>query len=220
MARRKKLYKALKIVGLVLLVIALAAGVLVGVDYLNFKSGNRSILFGTIDNYNRGQTLKFDNFDLKVNSVVLKKYPMPPSPAQTNCDVYSSFDANGKFNLNLSMIKYNCQSQLGYYQDEVSHSKTKNELIVEFQYSTITDKPTNLLDYKVKLIANTALDDYANPSKKCTGIAPNHAFLRGYTEKECLAKDIDKGYSGPLALSVVKNGKEKIISLSVPSSPK
>ena len=213
MARKhtSKLSNVFKIAGLVLVGIVVIAGILIGVDYRNYSVGNRSVLFGTLDKYKSSQTLKFTDLDLKVNSVSLKTYTKPTAPTQTDCSTISS-SGIGFWS---SLDKFRCEHANSNYLVDSEHYNKKKELLVEFQYMNISDNPINLLDYKVKLIANTVLDDYGSPSKECTGMAKNSSFLKGYTEKECLVKDVGKDYKGPLALSVTHNGREKIINLSI-----
>jgi hypothetical protein len=210
MTRKAKFKRTLKIIGLVLLVIIVIAGIFVGLDYKTYKDGSRSMFFGTLDRYMQNQTLKFGNLNMKVNSVALKAYPLPTPPP--DCSKLTPQIANG------GRIAWNvadCQFSQGLYLKDVAHAKSKNELIVTIQYSNVADQALNLSDFKLNLTADTTLDSNDNDSSPCSGM--RHAqFLKGYTETECISMDIDKGYSGPLALSVARGGKEKDISLTVP----
>jgi hypothetical protein len=214
-----RLRRFLIITVLLILAAVLIVGILVGFDYLNYKSGNRTVLFGTLDGYSRSQTLRYGNLDLKVNSVMLNSYP-EPTLSLRNCDGLSTVQSVGRlftWSPYSQCVDMN-SANTDYYNTEKSHHNSKNEISVQFEYSNISDKPINLSDYKVKLVANTALGDYSSPLKSCSGMASNNSFLKGYVEKECLVKDLDKGYNGPLAFSVTKGGKEKIINLSIPNS--
>jgi len=214
MKHNKKLHKTLKIISIALSLIILIVILITGIDYTYYKLGNRSFIFNTLDNYRQDQILKFGNLDLKVNEVILKAYPEPTAPIQTDCSLISESTEEGFWN---GLSKYRCEYALSKYPEDFSHYKAKSELIVEFEYSNISDQPINLADYSVKLIANTSLEIYGSPVTKCTGMS-KLVFLNGYTEKECLSMDIDKGYNGPLALSVTRGGKEKIINLTIPET--
>lgn len=219
----------IKIIGFLLVAIIIASGLIISFDYLNYRNGNRSMLFGTLDAYSQEQTLKLDKLDFKVNDVSLnnisKPTVVPTAPVQTDCsNVTRSFikDTNTGLLFSpytrctwaLSSYEYD----LAQYNEQLKRANDKLELIVEFQYTNISTKPANLKDYSVKLIANTTLGEYSEGSKACTGIAKNESFLSNYVEKECLLRTVDKGYSGPLAFSVTKNGKEKIINLKIPTN--
>lgn len=206
----------------VVLLSLLLVGLLVGADYLNYKNGNRSQFFGTLDVYSKGQTAKFDNLDLKVESVLLKKYPAPTikpsSPTTKDCSGLSKESASGglinsPFGIcTTALIDY--ESGLRTYNDKLSHSESKNELTVTFQYLNVYEKPINLSDYEIKIIANTTLVKYEEPISKCNGMSGS-AFLKGHPTTECISVDIDKNYNGPLVLSIKKAGKEKIINLEL-----
>jgi hypothetical protein len=209
--KHASIHKLLKIILAVVITVAVIVGIVIGFDYINYTNGNRSMFFGTLDRYKQNQTLKFGSLNLKVDSVALKAYPLPTPPP--DCSKLTPQIANG------GRIAWNvadCQFSQGLYLKNVAHAKSKNELIVTIQYSNVADQALNLSDFKLNLTADTTLDSNDNDSSPCSGMRQAQ-FLKGYTETECISMDIDKGYSGPLALSVARGGKEKDISLAVPT---
>jgi hypothetical protein len=227
MADKKKSHKLFKKLGLVLLAMIVICGVLVGVDYINYKDGNRSHLFGTLDNYKQNQTLKFGDLDLKVTSVSLKPYSNPTAPSVTNCDALSNSDPNPLIGVSGAVIndpyfspRGICQSHLSEYNDALSYIKSNKSLVVTFNYNNVSNRTLNLSHYKAKIIINTpaavspnSTIDGLRPS--CSGL-PDSQLLNGSIQQACLAEDISNKYHEPLVLSVTSQGKEKDISISLP----
>jgi hypothetical protein len=198
----------LRITLIVLLLIVIAGFIFVGLEYKNYKSGNRSLWFGTLNNYQQNQTLKFGNLNLKATSVSLKPYPAPTVNPPTSClavepsgsiiDDEASLDAN-----------YACtQSQNTYSYDMLLH-KQDNALVVQYTYSNVGNLPLNVGTYKISLLANTSINDDYNCS------APGSSLLKGSSENDCLSGDISKTYKGPLSLIVSQGKEEKEISLKL-----
>lgn len=214
-----------------LIVVAGVAIALLILEFARFNLGENSILYGTKDHYSRNQTLRFTSgLNVKVNDIKLRSYKEPEKPVYSQRDCVPPSDSVRRIYSRIysRMVDYCDQMynedlifyehSLKIYNDELNHFQNKNELTVYFEYYNSRNNPINLNDYKIELVANTALGDFDNPVTKCTGLSHNSSFLKGYVEKECISKDIDKGYRGPLALSVTHSGKTKIINLSIPDS--
>lgn len=216
MIHKAKFHGTLKIIVIILLVIVIIAGLIIGFDYKTYKDGNRSYLFGTLNSYNQNQTLRFGDLDLKVSNVELKLYPKPTKPIQSDCSgLVDRMTIRGEQVETPTVAQYACEQELIKYPIVLSHYESKNELTIKFEYSNIADQPLNLTDFKIKAIANTSLDPYISPVTACSGMR-QAVFLKGNTETECISMDVDKGYTGPLALSVTRDGKEKNIQLAIP----
>lgn len=217
-ARRKRV----KYILIVFFIAAITSGIFLSVDYSSYMLGNRSQLFGTLDNYNQNQTLEFDSLNLKVTKLTTNAYPAPSPPARTDCTelfvhqpslipgVIPFFDGGEVYS--------KCQQKLGDYNRTLQHYKDDNNLIVNYSYANVASKPLDLANYKINLIANTPLGQLANLNydefrKPCDDF-PTSTLLKSNPLEGCITSDIPKSYRGPLVLSVTRNGHQKVINLN------
>ncbi|HVC36512.1 MAG TPA: hypothetical protein VNE40_03690 [Candidatus Dormibacteraeota bacterium] len=213
MADKKKSYKLIKIITLSLLGLMIIFVAIIGLNYNSYKDGNRSVLFGTLDNYTQSQTLKFGNLNLKVSSVTLKPYPKPDNIPTENCDSLKTPRSTQNYLDPYGTAYYDCENTLNDYQNAVNNYLHTNQLTIHYTYSNISNVPMNFSDYKLTMALNT---DQGSNYVSCN--PPSYQILKGENETDCLSTDISNTYHGPLSL-IVKNGnKEKIITLSLPAT--
>jgi hypothetical protein len=205
MSNDKKHLTFTKVALIIVACVILIGVALVGVDYKSYKKGDRSHLFGTLNTYKQTQTLKFGNLNLKVTEATIKPYPQPTPPAQTRCN-------NPVLGSSTFIADFDCQSHLSNYQNQLTRYHNKHNLVVTFSYSNISVQPISLAKYRAKILANTILTTQPN---NCSGL-PSPELLKGSPQSGCFSMDIDKGYRGPLTLSITSNGIEKDINPITP----
>jgi hypothetical protein len=200
----------------ILLAALLIGGILVLFEHQVYVNGNQSLLFGTRNTYTKNQTLHFNNLDLKISSVIVKSYPKPTPAKSADCQSLFIKGAWNGFPYGGSAYSI-CESNIQYANKVESHYQSKDNLTISFTYNNVSDRPLNLKDYTVKIVANTSLADdpdiiYDGLRPNCSGL-PSTEILKGNHQTTCLTMDIDKGYHGPLTLSVTSHGQEKDINL-------
>jgi hypothetical protein len=207
MAKRSN--KLIKFSGLVILVVAVLFGIFCGIEYLIYRDGNRAVFFGALDHYSQKQTLKFGSLDLKVTSVTLKSFPVPTPPAQTDCSALKPQDTSDLSELNNTFQYFDCTGNLNIYQNSLSQYQNSNALVVNYQYSKVSNTPINMSDFQLKLIANVPLDDQGCDT-------PSGLLVKGSKLTACKSSGISKKYTEPLSLIVLHGKQEKTISINLP----
>lgn len=202
------------------LVVVLGFGGFVGVDYLRYKNGSRSLYFGTLDSYSQGQILRFDALDVRVTQTVGETYSPPSSyeiashnAFKQECEKEPAYitDSTGKYVKNPAS-PWACSFTFGgdsvdRYNDFFQYEKN---IKVEFSYQNTSDKPLNIGGYSFTLAANTVQRN----NSKCD--MQNGNLLAGPPVYGCVYTDIDKNYNGPLSLLVQHDWKTKSITVAVP----
>lgn len=181
------------IVGLTIL--AMIAGVVIVSNYFNYKHGNRSHLFGTLDTYSQNQTLKFDDFDIWVSEV-------------------ERWDFCGKniadFDPKAYQVVINPNDLFSTNNPPVWPNGPRKNLAIHFFYKNTATKVVSLNPYYFKPVANTQIFEKDRHIR-------SGDMLPGSVTYANISFSMAKDYQGPLRLVVTKGSKKKSIELNIPT---
>ncbi len=207
---RKLTYKKLVVFLSLCSIVVIVGGVLVGLDYLNYKHGSQSHLFATLDTYQQNQTLHLYNLDLKVTSVKVTPYDEAKLVADeqrcidNNSHYKSIFNSSFIDNLNNTSL---C-TRHGPENDASAFAQKYKRIEVGFYYQNLSDQPIEFNEHNFQLLANTGLYN----EWKCS--PQSEQAIKGSGLGACVQEDISKAYSGPLNLEIKLYGKTKRIVIN------
>ncbi len=185
-ARSHKLLKQILFIPSLLIIVL---GILASFDFLDYKHGNRSHLFGTLDTYTQNQTLKFSDFDIWVTEV-------------------ERWDYCGK-----NIADFDSSAYVSIFSNSTawpSGIEPKKNLAIHFFYKNVSTKVVSLNGYRFKPVASSKI--YEKDRNIIGGDVLPDASIYGD-----ISFGITKDYYGPLSLVITKDGKKKNIQLSIPT---
>jgi len=190
-------------IGIFLLIVVV--GIVVGLDYRNYKNGSRSHFFGTLDSYTRKQTLHLYDLDLKVTAVKVTPYDVTDFVAKTQTCINKAIgqDSFG-FNLNKDLCETNFKPESGSASEFAQNYK---KIEVDFSYNNISNQPINFDTRNYDLISNTQKYNYF---RECN-YQWSETLIKGSPQTSCVREDVSKEYSGPFNLEIKLYGKTKQI---------
>lgn len=209
-------HRVVKVLIYIVLVLAIFIGIFLVSDYINFKHGNRSHLFGTLDTYSQNQTLHLYNLDLKVTSVKVVPYDEAKLVAEEQSCI-NKFYAKPVQNFGSGIILWNsrfpsekpdCEGSYAPEYNASDFAQKYQQVVVGFYYLNVSNQSFDFNDSNFKLLANTGLYNEG----KCP-FQTEHV-IKGSGLGSCVVEDISKRYSGPLNLEVKLYGKTKVIVIN------
>lgn len=201
--------KTLLVFLVILLLILVAGSVLLGVDYNKYRNYQDSRFFGSKDVYAQHQPLYFDDLKLTVTEVEHKHYDYQTSEGcmELSKEAGALMRENGFVKTPEWELK---SSQSERCSDMADLYENKKMLIVHYFIENTSDKPLDVSPYTVKVHGNERTESTESENKITTLLA-NQSRYNSFVIHH-LAID----NSGPFALIVSRDGKQKQIKLTLP----
>lgn len=221
MSRPKKLYLIPAIV-LFLIVLGL------GVDYIRYKSGARSVFFGSLTTYKQSQTLHIEDLDVKVTAINRVNYKgtcdeLPPKPT-TSVKIKPSPLSDELIDSNSGPgWRENCKSGSATGSNDISKRLTEIKTgVVKLEIKNISNKTISPSDYSFTLHGPEAKDrpfgiaQHVIPAELDENDGRNVELTGGATDTFTVMADMDVQYNGSFYLEVKYDGVTKRINLATP----